>query len=211
MKIEGAIFDLDGTLLDSMIIWDTVGEDYLLSLGIRPREDLREALKPMSLLQAAEYFKAAYGVEKTTEEIMDGINSIVEQFYISETVLKDGVADFLQKLARRKVKMCIATATDQYLVEAALKRCGILQYFTGIFTCSEVGHGKDEPVIYEKALEHLGTEKGSTLVFEDAVHAIETAKRAGFVVAGVFDKSEKQEKVRALSDFYITDFREVEE
>lgn len=208
MKITGVIFDLDGTLLDSMFIWDNVGEQYLRSIGISPKDDINEILKNMSMAQGAQHIQKVYGVEKTSEEIIAGANAIVEHFYTDEVQLKDGVREFLQYLAENDVKMCIATATDQYLVEATLARLGVEKYFMKIFTCSEVGHGKDEPHIYEAACRQLGTLKENTLIFEDAVYAIETAKAAGFAVAGVCDASEKnQKKVQAMSDFYITDFR----
>ncbi len=212
MKIKGAIFDLDGTLLDSMAMWDGVGEQYLLSLGIRPKEDVNVILKDMSLVQGAAYMQKTYGVEKTGDEIIAGINDIVENFYCSKVQLKSGAAEFLANLAKRDVKLCIATATDSCLVEAALHRLGIGAYFCGIFTCNGVGHGKDEPHIYEAALRRLGTPKESTWVFEDAVYAMETAKAAGFPVAGVYDAAEKNRKrARQISDFYITDFREAQE
>ena len=211
MKITGAIFDLDGTLLDSMFIWENVGEQYLCSLGIRPREDIHETLRNMSMAQGAEHIQKVYCVEKTSEEIIAGVNAIVEHFYTDEVQLKDGVAEFLRCLAENGVKMCIATATDKYLVEAALTRLGVKKYFAEIFTCSGVGHGKDEPHIYEVACRQLGTPKENTLVFEDAVYAIETAKDAGFPVAGVYDAGENQEKVQEMSDFYITDFRKARE
>lgn len=212
MKIKGAIFDLDGTLLDSMFIWDSVGEQYLRSIGICPEDDINEMIKNMSMAQGAAYIQKTYGVEKTSEEIIAGANAIVEHFYMDEVQLKDGVRELLQYLAENDVKMCIATATDQYLVEAALTRLGVREYFLEIFTCSDVGHGKDEPHIYEAACRRLGTSKEYTLVFEDAVYAIKTAKSAGFSVAGVCDASEEnQENVQKISDFYITDFRKARE
>lgn len=212
MKITGAIFDLDGTLLDSMFIWDNVGEQYLLSLGIRSKKNINEILKNMSLAQGAAYIQRAYGVEKTREEIMAGVNAIVEHFYTAEVQLKDGAAEFVRYLAENGVKMCIATATDEYLVEAALDRLGIRKYFSDIFTCNGVGHGKDEPHIYEAACRRLGTSKENTLVFEDAVYAIQTAKAAGFPVAGVCDAAEEnQEKMQMICDFYITDFTRARE
>ena len=206
MKAEGAIFDVDGTLLDSMSIWDTIGADYLRSIGYAPRENLSEVLKNSSLLQAAEYYRHAYGVTQSIEEIMDGVNALLENFYRYDAPLKPGAAELLERLRRKKVRLCIATATDRYLVEAALDRCGVLSYFDGIFTCNEVGHGKDEPVIFEAALYFLGTEKIKTVVFDDALYAIRTAKKAGFPVAAVYDSHEEaQAEIRALADLYLTD------
>lgn len=204
MKISGAIFDVDGTLLDSMFIWDTIGESYLRSIGYEPRENLKEVLQNMSLWQAACYYRKEYGVTLDEEEIMEGVNAMLERYYRCELPLKPGMAELLMQLHREGVKLCIATATDRYLVEAALSRLGVLSCFSGVFTCSEVGHGKDEPYIFETALAFLGTEKAETVVFDDALYAIRTAKAAGFPVAAVYDSFEAgQAEVRALSDFYL--------
>ncbi len=206
MMIQGAIFDVDGTLLDSMSIWDTIGADYLRSIGYEPRENLNEVFKNMSLLQAAEYYRHEYGVTRSIEEIMDGVNAMLKRFYNHDAPLKPGAAKLLERLRRKEIKLCIATATDRYLVEAALERCGVLSYFDAIFTCGEVGHGKDEPVIFEAALRFLGTEKAKTVVFDDALYAIRTAKKAGFPAAAVYDSHEKaQAEIRALADLYLAD------
>ena len=116
----------------------------------------------------------------------------------------------LEWLRGNGVKLCIATATDRNLVEGALERCGVLHYFDGLFTCSEVGHGKDEPHIFEAALRFLGTPKAETAVFDDALYAVRTAKEAGFLVAAVYDSHEKaRDEVRLLSDLYLEDLTQV--
>ena len=210
MRIRGAIFDVDGTLLDSMFIWDTIGETYLRSIGYEPREKLNEVFKNMSLFQAARYYRTEYGVTLSIDEIMNGVNAMLERYYRFEVSLKPGVAELLAQLQASGVKLCIATATDRYLVEAALERCGVLSCFGAIFTCNEVGHGKDELDIFEEALRFLGTEKAETVVFDDALYAVRTAKEAGFPVAVIYDSHEKnQEGLRALADFYIEDFSQV--
>lgn len=204
MKISGAVFDVDGTLLDSMPVWDCVGENYLRSIGYEPEENLNEVLQNMSLLQAARYYRREYGVVLSEDAIMKGVNAMLEKSYRCEIPLKPGVEGLLRRLHRAGVKLCIATATDRYLVEAALARCGVLSYFGEIFTCNGVGHGKDEPHIFEAALRFLGTERAETVVFDDALYAIRTAKEAGFPIAAVYDTHEKsQTEVRALSDFYL--------
>lgn len=206
MTIHGAIFDVDGTLLDSMFIWDTIGETYLRSIGYEPKENLNEVFKNMSLRQAARYYQTEYSVTLGIDEIMDGVNAMLEQYYCFEVPLKPGVEELLKRFRASGVKLCIATATDRYLVEAALKRCKVLSYFGRIFTCNEVGHGKDEPDIFEAALRFLGTEKSETVVFDDAIYAIKAAKEAGFPVAAVCDSHEKnQEEIRVLSDVYLKD------
>lgn len=211
MTIRGAIFDVDGTLLDSMFIWDTIGESYLRSIGYESKENLNEVFKNMSLRQVACYYQSEYGVTLSIEEIMDGVNAMLEQCYRYEAPLKPGVNQLLAQLSENGIRMCIATATDRYLVEAALERCGVRAYFGEIFTCNEVGHGKDEPHIFEAALRFLGTEKAETVVFDDALYAVRTAKSAGFPVAAVYDSHEKnQVEIRALSDFYLEDLTQAD-
>lgn len=207
--LKGAIFDFDGTLFDSMFIWDTAGEVYLRSMGIEPREDLQKVLKPMSLLQSANYIREKYAVELTVEEIMDGINRTVEDFYFHTIQPKEGVITLLEQMKVQGIKMCIATATDRYQVEAALKRCGMDSFFSEIFTCTDVGHGKDEPIVFRKAMEYLGTTKADTVVFEDAYHAAKTAKADGFITVAVYDlHEERQKELRALSDFFFENYTE---
>ena len=210
MKISGAIFDLDGTLLDSMYIWDTIGEEYLISRGITPEKGLNDKFKTMSIVQAAEYYQKNYGLTESTHEIIKGVNSMIDHLYSDVVGLKSGVIPFLNQLKCDNVKMCIATATDRYMVEAALKHNGIYEYFSDILTCTEVGFGKDSPIIFEKALECLGTPKDETLVFEDAFHAIETAKKAGFKVVGIFDKYSinEQAKIKETADYYVNSFED---
>ena len=205
--IKGAIFDLDGTLLDSMSIWDTVGEDYLRSLGIEPRENLAEVFKTFTLEESAEYYRTHYGVSLSVKEIAKGVTRMIEDFYRNTVTLKNGVAEFLEKLSCDGVKMCIATVTDKYLVEAALKRLKIRDYFSEIFTTSAVGCGKNKPTIYRTALDHLGTPKSETVVFEDTLHALMTAKNDGFPVAAVYDEHEsRQTEMKANGDYYITNY-----
>lgn len=204
MRVRGAIFDVDGTLLDSMSIWDTIGEDYLRSIGYEPRENLNEVFKNMSLHQAACYYRSEYGVTLGTEEIMAGVNAMLERYYQYEAPLKPGAAELLGRLQRAGVRLCIVTATDRHLVDAALSRLGVRSFFSEIFTCSEAGHGKDEPYIFEAALRFLGTSRAETLVFDDALYAVRTAKEAGFPVAAVYDSHEpRQEEIRRLADLCL--------
>ncbi len=212
MKISGAIFDLDGTLLDSMCIWETIGEDYLRSIGIEPCEGLNQKFKSMSLRQAACYYKRNCGVTLSIDEIIEGVNGMIEHYYRDEVIVKKGVPGFLERLKQNGARMCVATATDRHLVEHALLRSGIYDYFSEIFTCASVGHGKDEPHIYNAAWSFLSSRKCETVVFEDALYAAQTAKKAGFCVVGVYDKFEsKQDALKLLTDFYIKDFTEAEE
>lgn len=212
MQVEGVIFDMDGTLLDSMACWENVGANYLRSCGVEPPVGLRAIIKPMSLLQTARYFQQTYDLQADLEVIAAGINQQAEHMYFELVQPKPGALAILQSLRLQDVPMCVATATDAYLAEAVLKRCEFLQYFAHILTCTDVGAGKAEsPAVYEAALQRLGTAKAATPVFEDAFHALSMAKQAGFPVVGVYDaaNSGQQAAIRRLSDFYVRSLLEL--
>ena len=210
IKIDGAVFDLDGTLLDSMYSWENVGSDYIKSKGLIPEKNLRQILLRMSLYQSACYVKEKYKITDDIERIMSDINRIVEGYYFYEVKPKEGVLEFLQSLRAKSIKMYVATATDRYLVEAALQRNNMQGFFDKILTCTEVGHGKDEPDIFLKASEEMSVTPDKIMVFEDASHAAATAKNAGFLVCGIYDKSENnQTEIINNSDIYIKSFKEI--
>lgn len=210
--IRGAIFDVDGTLLDSMGIWDTIGEDYLRSLGYEPREKLNERFRTMSLPEAAAYYISEYGVPLTAEEICRQVNARIERFYREEAALKFGAADFIKRLYDAGVKLAIATATDDFLVEAALRRCGVMEYFSALVTCTHVNRGKDRPDVYRAAMARIGTGREDTVIFEDSLKALRTAREDGFYTVGVFDPFERdQAGVQALAHIYLKNYTDWEE
>ena len=211
MSIRGIIFDFDGTLFDSMRIWETAGTDYLASLGLTAEEGLNKKLETMSLMQSAKYLKEHYSLTMSEKEIMEGVSRTVEDFYFFQAAPKDNVIPVLSAMREKGIKMCIATATERYQAEAALKRWDMLKYFDGVIACSEVGCGKDKPDIFEYACRYLKTDKRETAVFEDACHAAKTAKKAGFFVIGIYDRYEKQtEELKNLADIYVTSFYETD-
>ena len=205
--IRGAVFDVDGTLLDSMEIWDTIANDYLLSLGITPRENLAETFSTFSMQQSAQYYREVYGVTLSCEQIIDGINAMLKDFYVETVQLKPGVREFVTAMKEKGIPMILATATEQQLICPALQRCGILDLFDEILTCSSVGHSKNEPDIYRIAARHMNLDKKEIWVFEDALHAAETAARDGFHVVAVKDRSEKNQKqLKEQADLYFEQF-----
>ena len=211
MRLQSAIFDMDGTLLDSMHIWDDLGARMLRARGIEPEADLHEKLKVLTPLEGARYCEETYGLPESVEEINGIFHSMVADFYAHEVQPKPGVQKFLSLLKMEGVWMYVATNTDRPLVELALKHAGLDGFFRGILTCAEAGAGKKEsPEIYERCLRRLRSTKKDTVVFEDALHAIRTAKAAGFRVAGVYDPAFEadQTEIQQLSDYYIRSFEE---
>lgn len=209
MDIEGAIFDVDGTLLDSMGYWEHLGDEYLLSRQLQPPENLANLLASMTLLEAAEYFKKHYGITDEAEEMIKDLDQLMAGHYREEIPEKEGVRQVLEDLQKRQIPMYIATATQRSMVEAALKRTGLDRYFQGMITCQEAGESKRNPLIYQIARERLGTKKEKTAVFEDAVFAAQTAKKDGFFLVGIYDIWEPQpELLKKTADIYLKTWSE---
>lgn len=200
--INAAIFDLDGTLLDSTGMWENLGERFLISLEIEPKDGLRDEIWDMSLPESAAFFKREYAVSLSEEEIIARLNELSESVYTKDAPLKSGVKRLLGSLQMLDIKCALATAADKNLAEAALARTGISESISGIFSCSEYG-AKTAPDIFLKAAEFLGASPREIVVFEDSLSAVQTAKSAGFITAAVFDKSEKNpDLLRETADFY---------
>ena len=208
--IKGAIFDVDGTLLDSMSIWDDVGARYLRAIGALPEENLSEILFSMSLEEGALYMKNHYRLELPAEEIRAGVLRIIEDFYRYEVEAKSGAADFLKELEKHGVACVLATTGDEELSMAALKRMKMDEYFKKIFTCSGLGTSKRESLIYEKAAKFLGCKKNEILVFEDVLYALQSASRVGLGTVAVEDEASQKDwkAMKREADFYLKDFKD---
>ena len=209
--IKAAIFDADGTLLDSMPIWSGVGSGYLRSMGIEAKDDLDERFKEISLYQSALILKEEYGLPMSLEEIGAGINKMVDHLYAESVPLKPGVVELLKGLRHRGVKMCVATASEAYQIRMALERCGVAHYFEDVISCVDVGHGKDEPHIFHECMKLLGSKTEDTFVFEDALYSVKTARNAGIACIGVYDEAMSyQEELISMVQYYIKDYRELD-
>lgn len=213
MNLKGLIIDLDGTLLDSMACWDTVGADFLRNQNVIPPDNLHEIIKEMSFEESAQYFVDTFNLHFSVADVIDEINKMVDDAYRHTIKLKPYAEDALKKMKAQGMKLCIATVTQYKLAELALTRLGVMDYFEFIITCSEVGHGKNMPHIYQKAAQLLLLEPSDVGVIEDALYCIKTAKEAGFYVIGMYDKSYQsdREAIKNICDTYVTTFRELEE
>ena len=214
MRLNCAIFDMDGTLLDSMWMWDRQGEAILRAYGKEPAPDFRRITRPMGMTDAANYCCQAYGLPVTSQEVVGEMNRRMEHFYTCEVKAKPGVEEFLLLLKMEGVRMYVATATQRPLVEKALRCAGLEGYFKGIITCDEVGASKAASAkVFDYAMRRLGGNKLDTVIFEDSWAAIRTAKAEGFRVAGIFDNSmaEHWEEICAAADYSFRSFRELSE
>ena len=207
-RIRGAIWDIDGTLIDSMPIWRDLGARYLRKNHIPPEDRLGDILFPMTITEGIRYLKNHYPLQETEEEIRAGLMEEVGIFYRDQVPIKAGVRDILDLMKEEGIPMILATVGDPGLEKAALHRLEILEYFQGIVTCEELSTTKKDPLIYLECAGKLESRPEETIVFEDVYHAVHTARRAGFIVAGVEDAESisQREAIRRESDLYISDF-----
>lgn len=208
MKIKGAIFDMDGTLVDSLMLWDILWEEfgtkYLNGVKFVPDEVADKAIRTMPLREAMEYLHERSGVGESGYDLFVTADEVFRNFYANRVTLKEGAKEFLECLYAKGVKMCVASATDPELVHISMKHCGIEKYFSKLFSCGELGKGKDQPDVYLMALEFLGTSVEETWVFEDAFVALNTAGQIGMPTVGVYDSHNfDPDKVAGKATLYV--------
>jgi len=210
VEIKGAIFDLDGTLVDSMFLRLSFSTRYLRSLGLDV-PDGAEGEIGMSHEDVARYLERVYGIHKSASEVAEGKGAILSRFYSREVQAKPGVPEYLERLAKRGVPMCVVTHSRRVHAVCALERCGLLGYFRDVISTRDFGSDKDRPEIFEYALSLLGTEKGKTPVFEDAYYAAAAAKAAGFPVVGVYEKTCRDAgNLQKIADRYVLSMEELD-
>lgn len=206
--IKGIIFDVDGTLLDSMHIWGELGKRYLSAVGIEAEPGLAEILFPMSLDESSEYLKETYQLPDTVQKITDDTVKILSDFYRYEAEPKKGAVEFIKNMQDRNIPMAVATSGDRRILDTALDRLDLADCFTVVLTCSDLNTNKRVPAIYLRAAELLGTAPEETAVFEDVLHAVQAAKSAGFITYAVEDESsiQNRKEIRETADYYLQDF-----
>ena len=208
MDKKYAIFDMDGTLIDSMVFWKNLATEYLTSKGIlQIPTDILEQIKPMTMSESAALFRREFGL---TGDVEAQMNEMMEDHYRNDIPLKPGVREYLENLHRQGVRMCVASATAEHLMESCLTRLGVRQYFEFLLSCETVGAGKRSPLVYQEAARRLGAVPGQIAVYEDALYAVQTAKAAGFHVVGVYDDSaaDSWQAIEQESDEVILNWEE---
>ena len=207
-NIKGAIFDLDGTLVDSMGVWHRIDDEFLGRRGFPADESYKQAVKTMKYETAAHYTIERYGLSETPEEVMAEWDSMALHEYRYNIKCKPGAAEFLKELKKRGIKIALATVSHRALLEAVLKGNDIFELFDVLTDVSQVSRGKEEPDLYWFAAKQMELEPEECIVFEDVLLGIDSAKRGGFYTCGVKDHSSYAEEleIRRLADCFVENF-----
>jgi HAD superfamily hydrolase (TIGR01509 family) len=209
-NIKAIIFDVDGTLVDSMWIWKQVDIDFLKRRKTELPIDLQKDIEGLSYTSTAEYFKERFKLPETVEEIKEEWRVMADDFYNNIIPLKAGVKELLQIIREHNLKIGIATSNSRELVETMIKKHEIGKYFDSIRTSCEVPRSKPFPDVYLQAAKDLDVMPENCLVFEDTVAGATAAKAAGMKVVVIYDElsAESRSHLEQLSELYIMDFHE---
>ena len=207
-NVDAVIFDLDGTLVDSMWMWKEIDIEYLGGMGIEYPEDLHSCIDGMSFTETAVYFKERFNTPEDVDSIKDTWNEMARDMYAHRVGLKPGVAGFLEKLKNRGIKTGVASSNSMELVLTVLEALNIRKFFDEIHTSCEVEHGKPFPDIFLLVAERLGVAPGKCLVFEDIIPGIKAAHAANMKVCAVYDSFSEadDDQKREMADYYLTDY-----
>lgn len=208
---KAVIFDLDGTLVDSMWMWHDIDVEYLAGYGWNCPPMLQREIEGMSFTETAIYFKERFAIPDSLDEIKAAWVQMSLDKYRHEVPLKKGAGRFLNYLKGKGIRLGIATSNGSDMVQAVLKAQGVVEDFDCVVTACEVAHGKPAPDIYLKVASELGVEPQDCLVFEDIPAGIVAGKAAGMTVCAVEDEHSawlRAEKI-ALADYYVRDYEEL--
>ena len=210
-NIEGAVFDLDGTLLDSSWVWENVDEKFLGDRGFQVPDDYVDEISPLGAERAAVYTIERFGLNEDKDDIVREWIEMAKKEYATEVVCKPYAKEFLEELHKLNIKMAVATSSDRELFMKTLEREGILKYFQKIVTVDEVERGKGYPDIYEEAARRIKVNPHKCLVFEDILAGVTGASLGEFNVVAVFDEKSKhnREKIKSISKYSINDYKEL--
>lgn len=209
MNIKGAIFDLDGTIIDSMPMWYSLYGNYLTEAQVEPTDELLDFLRHASIPMAASRFSQEFNLG-AVREIESKLYGHIARYYKDEATLRPNVDKLIKKLHSEGIKMCVATATESGHAKNALAHTGLYDYFCDVLSCKDLGIEKNKPDIYFAAMNLLSAKQNEVVVFEDALHAVETAKSAGFTVVAIYEQTvENHQRVERLCDKYIYDYEEL--
>lgn len=208
--MKGIIFDLDGTLIDSMGVWEKADCDLLKKYGFEPDKEYRNIIVTLNFTEGANYVINKFKIDSTVEKIKEELYELVSEQYSNEINLKEGVLEFLELLKKNEIKASIATSSVRHMCEAVLKRNGVESFFEHTLFSDEIGSQKSEPDIFIETARRMNLDPRDVIVFEDSPHAARGAKMAGMTVIGVHDNyCYAADELDEICDGYITGFDEL--
>ena len=213
IPFSAAIFDLDGTLLDSLWVWQKVDEEFFAVRGMKKPADYARAIQGMSFREAAVYTVRRFGLAESADAVMDEWMRMTVEAYANDVLLKPGALSYLRALKRADVKLAVATANRRELFGPTLERCGALSLFDAVATCAEAGDGdKTNGAVFLLAARRLGAAPEACAVFEDTLEGVTGAKAAGMRAYAVRDggNDHHSERIAAIADGVIDDFTDME-
>lgn len=209
--MKGAIIDMDGTLVDSMKYWNNKLLQKLDAANINYPENIVSLLTPMGVNQSCEYLHNELGHPTPPDELYNQIEAEMYAEYKTNIGTKPYVMEFLKKLKAQGVKMCILSASTQSMIEASAEHCGYGEYMEFVVSCENMGKPKSDPDTYLMTAEKLGVPIEDITVYDDHLNALQSAKKAGATVCGVYDISSEDDKEEIISicHNYIYSFKEL--
>lgn len=208
--IKGYIIDMDGTILDSMHIWDELGNRFLALKNIKAEDNLKDILAPLSIKQAMTYLKNTYHLNEPLDKLIDEVNDLLNNIYINEIPLKPGVLEFINNCYKQQQKLCLLTANNYHATISILDKYSLTSKFDQIITCDNTTFDKQSGTAYQYAATALNLKIDECVVIEDALHAIKAAKKQGFTVWAVADQSNQKDwaEICQISDLNFKNLME---
>lgn len=212
IRDKGAIFDMDGTILDSMCVWQEIDIAFLGKRGFEVPDDYLKMITPLGFLGAAEYTIERFGLDEKPEDLTREWYEMAKEAYAREVKLKPHAREYLEALKGAGTRLAVATSSAMELLEPCLKRNGIYDLFDAFVTTMEVGKGKEFPDVYLEAARRIGTAPENCIVYEDILKGILAAKKAGCAQIVAMEEPASAYEAEAIhkeADYYIRDFSEL--
>lgn len=210
--IQAAIFDADGTLLDSMPLWNASGDLYLQSKGLVPEAGLDRILFQMTMEESAVYLKDHYALKESAEAVLKGLDDIVRSYYSTSVKAKPGALDLVQSLQTKGIPQIVCTLSDRDMVVEGLKRNGMLSYFDEVVSCADLPWTKRNPELFDHLITFLKTPADRTWLFEDGAYSAVTAKEVGLKVVGILDVQGEEDiqTLKSTADIFLESFYDLD-
>lgn len=210
-NIKTCIFDMDGTIVDSMWVWSRIDDDFLAQNNAIMTSEVKAKMEGLSFSRVAELFKTEFQLDMSIEDIMKSWNTMAMDKYSNEVKLKTGAREFFEYIHSKGIKMCIATSNSRELAMCCLKSHDIDKYFSVVLTGNDIKVGKDSPDIYLECAKKCNSKPSECIVFEDILPGVKAGKQAGMKVCAIYDDNSKnnEDEISKIADKYIHNYFEL--